>query len=172
MVSPLVTINLISKSVSLFLFYKWVLKELSMVHIYNGILLSHKKEGNNSVCSNMDGPRAYHTKSVRQRKTNIICYHLYLTSFLKFLLNSWQTLNISTMHLCQNSNGTTILNCTNTSYLRPMDLINRGHVLIIKVESFMKSTICWEGTEAPEWVVPNTCTHPCNSNKICCSRLE
>ena len=26
------------------------------VHIYNGILLSHKKEWNNAICSNMDGP--------------------------------------------------------------------------------------------------------------------
>ena len=28
-----------------------------MVHIYNGILLSHKNEWNNAICSNMDGPR-------------------------------------------------------------------------------------------------------------------
>ena len=33
-----------------------------VVHIYNGILLSHKKEWNNAICSNMDGPRDYHTK--------------------------------------------------------------------------------------------------------------
>ena len=33
-----------------------------VVHIYNGILLSHKKEENNATCSNMDGPRDYHTK--------------------------------------------------------------------------------------------------------------
>ena len=33
-----------------------------MVHIYNRILLSHKKEWNNAICSNMDGPRDYHTK--------------------------------------------------------------------------------------------------------------
>ena len=32
------------------------------VHIYNGILLSHKKEWNNATCSNMIGPRDYHTK--------------------------------------------------------------------------------------------------------------
>ena len=32
-----------------------------VVHIYNGILLSHKKEQNNAICSNMDGPRDYHT---------------------------------------------------------------------------------------------------------------
>ena len=33
-----------------------------VVHIDNGILLSHKKEWNNAICSNMDGPRDYHTK--------------------------------------------------------------------------------------------------------------
>ena len=30
--------------------------------IYNGIILGHKKEKNNAICSNMDGPRDYHTK--------------------------------------------------------------------------------------------------------------
>ena len=33
-----------------------------VVHIYNGILLSHKKEEDNAFCSNMDGSRAYGTK--------------------------------------------------------------------------------------------------------------
>ena len=33
-----------------------------VVHIYNGILLSHKKERNNPICSNMDGPRDCHTE--------------------------------------------------------------------------------------------------------------
>ena len=37
-----------------------------MIHVYNGILLSHKKEWNNAICSNMDGPRDYHTKSDRE----------------------------------------------------------------------------------------------------------
>ena len=31
-------------------------------HKYNEILLSHKTEGNNAICSNVDGPRDYHTK--------------------------------------------------------------------------------------------------------------
>ena len=42
-----------------------------MVHIYNGILLSHKGEWNNAIGSNIDGPRDYHTKwskSVRERQ--------------------------------------------------------------------------------------------------------
>ena len=33
-----------------------------VVHIYNGILLSHKKEQNNATCSNKDGPRDCHTE--------------------------------------------------------------------------------------------------------------
>ena len=37
-------------------------------HLYNGILLSHKNEQNNAICSNMEGPRDYHTKSDRERK--------------------------------------------------------------------------------------------------------
>ena len=50
-----------------------------VVHIYSGILLSHKKEWNNAICSNMDGPTDYHTKW-SQRKTNIIKYHSYVES--------------------------------------------------------------------------------------------
>ena len=48
-----------------------------MVHVYNGILLSHKKEQNNAICSNMDGPRDYHnkwSKSDKQRQIYIITY--------------------------------------------------------------------------------------------------
>ena len=32
------------------------------VHIRNGISLSHKKEWNNAICSNMDGSRDCHTE--------------------------------------------------------------------------------------------------------------
>ena len=33
-----------------------------VVHMYNGILLSCKKEQNNATSSNMDGPRDSHTE--------------------------------------------------------------------------------------------------------------
>ena len=33
-----------------------------MVYVYNGILLSHKKEWNTEICNNMDRPREYYTK--------------------------------------------------------------------------------------------------------------
>ena len=42
-----------------------------MVCIHNGILLSHKKEPHNAICSNMDGTRDCHpewSKSERERQ--------------------------------------------------------------------------------------------------------
>ena len=33
-----------------------------VVRMYNGILLSHKNERNNAICSNVDGPRDGHTE--------------------------------------------------------------------------------------------------------------
>ena len=42
-----------------------------MAHIYNRILLSHKEEWNWVICSEVDGPRDYHTewnKSEREKQ--------------------------------------------------------------------------------------------------------
>ena len=39
----------------------WMDKE-DVLHIYNGILISHKKLQNNAICSNMDGSRDFHTE--------------------------------------------------------------------------------------------------------------
>ena len=51
-----------------------------VAHTWNGILLSHEK-WNNAICSNMDGPRDYHTKwSKSEREKNIIWYHIYIES--------------------------------------------------------------------------------------------
>ena len=47
-----------------------------VVHMYNRILLGHKKEWYNAICSNMDATRDDHTKW-SQRKTNTIIYYLY-----------------------------------------------------------------------------------------------
>ena len=40
----------------------------TLTHTQNRILLSHKKEWNNAICSNMDGPRDYHTKWSQGKK--------------------------------------------------------------------------------------------------------
>ena len=33
-----------------------------VVHIYSGILLNHKEEQNNAICSNVDATNGYYTK--------------------------------------------------------------------------------------------------------------
>ena len=38
------------------------LMDKDVVHIYKGILFSHKKERNWVICRDVDGPRDYHTK--------------------------------------------------------------------------------------------------------------
>ena len=43
------------------------------VHIYSGILLSHKKELNNAICSNTDGPRNCQRKQSQKEKDK---YHM------------------------------------------------------------------------------------------------
>ena len=47
-----------------------------VVYIYNAILLRHKKEQNNAVCSNMDGPRNCHTESRKSDRETQIAYDI------------------------------------------------------------------------------------------------
>ena len=42
--------------------------EKDVIYIHSGILLSHKKEWNNTICSSMDGPRDYHNKWSNSKK--------------------------------------------------------------------------------------------------------
>ena len=57
-----------------------------MWYMRNGILLGHKKEQNNAICSNMDATRDYQTNWISQRKTTYIShvdtmYHMW---YLKY----------------------------------------------------------------------------------------
>ena len=45
-----------------------------IVHIANGILISHKKEQNNAICSNMNAPGDYHKWSKHEKDK----YHMIL----------------------------------------------------------------------------------------------
>ena len=56
-----------------------------VVPIYKGILLSHKKEQNNAICSNMDGPIDCHTEAVSQTEKDK--YHMIL--LICGLLKKW-----------------------------------------------------------------------------------
>ena len=62
---------------------RWVDKE-NVVHMYNGILLSHKKEWNNVICSNMDGPTDDHTKWSKSERERQISYDITCMWNLKY----------------------------------------------------------------------------------------
>ena len=47
-----------------------------MVHIYNGILLNNKKEWNNAIWDNMDGPGDDHTKWSKSDRERQISYDI------------------------------------------------------------------------------------------------
>ena len=53
------------------MYYIHSMEKEDVVHIYNGILLSHKKEQNNAICSNADGPRDYTKWSKSEREKQI-----------------------------------------------------------------------------------------------------
>ena len=60
-----------------------------MVHIYSGILLSHKKEWSNDICSNVVGPRDYHPKWSKSDRERQISYDIAYIWNLK----KWYKLN-------------------------------------------------------------------------------
>ena len=47
-----------------------------VVHMYNGILLSHKKEQNCAICRNVDGPRDCHTEWSKPKREKQISYNI------------------------------------------------------------------------------------------------
>ena len=52
---------------------RWMDKE-DVAHIYNGILLSHKKEGIWVICRDVDGPRDCHTEWSKSEREKQISY--------------------------------------------------------------------------------------------------
>ena len=70
---------------------------------HNGTLLSHKKEWNNAICSNMDGPRYYHTKqskSERERQISSDITHIYNLKYKTKELNSKTETESETEQTC------------------------------------------------------------------------
>ena len=57
-----------------------------MWYIYNRILLSHKKEWNNAICSDMDRPRDCHTKWSKSDGERQISYHIAYMQNLKKMI--------------------------------------------------------------------------------------
>ena len=57
---------------------RWTDKE-DVAHIYNGILLSHKKKWNWVICSEVDGPIDCHTEwSKSEREKQILYINAYM----------------------------------------------------------------------------------------------
>ena len=63
-------------------------------HTHNGILLSHKKEWNNAIYSNMDGPEGCDAKWNKSEKDNTIWFHLYVETKNKMNEQKWQTARV------------------------------------------------------------------------------
>ena len=71
-----------------------------MVHTHNGKLLNHKREGNNAICTNMDGPRNFHTKWRKSEKDK---YHMisHMWNLMKMIRKNFLTIQKQT-HRFQN----------------------------------------------------------------------
>ena len=65
---------------------RWMNKE-DVVYTYNGILLSHKKEWNFAICSNMDATRDYYTKWSKSERERQIPYDITYMWNLKYGTN-------------------------------------------------------------------------------------
>ena len=58
--------------------YRGMDKE-DVTHIYNGILLSHEKEGNPVICNNVDGLWGHYAKCNKpDRVKQILCVTIYI----------------------------------------------------------------------------------------------
>jgi len=58
-----------------------------VVQIYNGILLSYKKEWNNAIYWNMDGPRDCHTEWNKSEREREVLYNITYMWNLKYDAN-------------------------------------------------------------------------------------
>jgi len=67
-IAALLTITKTCKQSKYLSIDKWIRR---CGNIYNGVLLSHEKEWNNAICSNMDGPGDYHTKWSRDLENKL-----------------------------------------------------------------------------------------------------
>ena len=65
---------------------RWMDKE-DVVHIHNGILLSHRKEWNDVICRKMDGLRDYHIKWSKTERERQIPYDITYMWNLKYDTN-------------------------------------------------------------------------------------
>ena len=69
---------------------RWMDKE-DVAHIYNGILLRHKRKRNWVICSEVDGPRVCHTEWSKSERVKQIQYANTYIRNLREKKRSWRT---------------------------------------------------------------------------------
>ena len=90
--------------------------------MHNEIVLSHKKEQNNAICSNMEGTRDSHTKWSKSKRqiTYDITYIMESNIWHKWTLpqerNSWPGINDLWLSRGRGGSGTGTLGLTNGNY--------------------------------------------------------
>ena len=77
----------------------YIYTQWSGTYIHNGILLSHKKEWNNAICSNMDGPRDYHTKWSKSERERQMPYDITYMWNLKYETGTFLVVQWLRIHL-------------------------------------------------------------------------
>ena len=92
-----------------------------VVHIYNGLLLGHKKEWKNAICSSMDGARDYHNNWSHYRERQTSYDSMYMWNLKKgykwtYLQNSNRLTNFKHKFLITWSSccGSAVINPTST----------------------------------------------------------
>ena len=83
-----------------------------VVHIYKGILPSHRKEWDNAICSNMNGSRDYHTMWSKSGKQitymwNLIKWYKIIIYAITYLQN-WNRLKDFKTKLIMVTKGETV----------------------------------------------------------------
>ena len=64
-------------------------------HLYNGILLGHKKEWNWTICSDVDEPRVCHTKWVKSEREKQILMHINVCIYINIYGKSRKIVQIN-----------------------------------------------------------------------------
>ena len=114
---------------------RWMDKE-DVIHIYNGILLSHKKEWNNAIAATWMDLEIIILSEVRQRKPNII-FNLYVESEIWYNWTYLQNRN----RLTDKENKLTVTKGKRGGRINCEFGINRYTLLYIKIDKQQGPTV-------------------------------
>ena len=128
--------------------------EEDVVHIYNGILLSHKK-WNNAFCSNMDGPRDIHTKWSKSDRERQIPYVVVvqLLSRIQLFATPWTAAHQTSLSI---TNSPSLLKLMSIELVMPSNHLLLCRPLLLlppippSIRSFLMSQLFTSGDKVLE----------------------